>query len=117
MTLVSRLAEEDAVTAAGCTCFVVVVVVVQVVISGAEDAVATVEARATASRTARRCVRLTVSAPFHCSLLQPAREKFAMELQTVPLQALALPVLSNVTAQAHNGSVAGDVSRLLAEQV
>lgn len=81
----------------------------QVVISGAEEGVGEVERQALAGRVARRCVRLAVSAPFHCSLLTPSQGPFAHALGAVALVRPVVPVLSNVTA--------GDVSKLAPEDV
>lgn len=43
--------------------------------------------------------RLTVSAPFHCSLLGPAAEALREALATVPIAAPTVPVVHNVDAQ------------------
>jgi [acyl-carrier-protein] S-malonyltransferase len=69
----------------------------QVVISGQAAAVerAMVAAKA---RGAMRAVLLKVSAPFHCSLMQPAAERIAESLAGVAIAPLAVPVVSNVEA-------------------
>lgn len=70
----------------------------QIVIGG--DAAAVRAAAAAAKEAgARRAVLLSVSAPFHTSLMQPAAERLATVLQDVPLADAALPVISNVTAE------------------
>jgi [acyl-carrier-protein] S-malonyltransferase len=46
----------------------------------------------------KRAVLLPVSAPFHCSLMQPAADAMAEALALTPPQPLALPVYSNFTA-------------------
>ena len=48
---------------------------------------------------AKRAVKLQVSAPFHCSMMKPAGEKLALELDNVKINNLSIPVVSNVTAQ------------------
>jgi [acyl-carrier-protein] S-malonyltransferase len=48
---------------------------------------------------ARRTVALPVSAPFHCSLMDPAAEKLAPELARVPFSDPAPPVVTNVEAE------------------
>jgi [acyl-carrier-protein] S-malonyltransferase len=64
---------------------------------------------------ARRAMLLQVSAPFHCSLMQPAADAMAAELATVPPGAPKVPVVANVTASAvSDGKTIGD---LLIEQV
>ena len=46
----------------------------------------------------KRGVRLPVSAPFHCSLMQPAALRMKNALETTPPQAFAVPLFANVTA-------------------
>jgi [acyl-carrier-protein] S-malonyltransferase len=67
----------------------------QVVIAGHKAAVdrACVAAK---SRGAKRAVILPVSAPFHSSLLAPAREKLRARLAEVPLVAPQVAVIHNV---------------------
>ena len=48
---------------------------------------------------AKRAMLLPVSAPFHCSMLKPAGDKLAVELEKVQLGKMALPVVVNVTAE------------------
>lgn len=48
---------------------------------------------------AKRSMLLPVSAPFHCSMLKPAGEKLAEELENVKLYDIQIPVVTNVTAQ------------------
>lgn len=48
---------------------------------------------------AKRTVLLPVSAPFHCSLLKPAGEKLAVELEKITLNDIKIPVVTNVTAE------------------
>ncbi len=48
---------------------------------------------------AKRSMLLPVSAPFHCSMLKPAGDKLAMELEKVQLGKMNLPVVTNVTAE------------------
>ncbi|MBU3190114.1 ACP S-malonyltransferase [Clostridium bowmanii] len=46
---------------------------------------------------AKKAMRLSVSAPFHTSMLKPAAEKLEIELQNIKLDDIAIPVLTNVT--------------------
>ncbi len=46
----------------------------------------------------KRGVKLPVSAPFHCSLMQPAAEAMAAALEKTPPGAFTLPVFANVRA-------------------
>jgi [acyl-carrier-protein] S-malonyltransferase len=48
---------------------------------------------------AKRAVALPVSAPFHCSLMQPAAEAMADALSYVVVEAPAVPLYANVTAE------------------
>ena len=50
-------------------------------------------------RGAKRAVMLPVSAPFHCSLMKPAQERLAANLQKLNLSAPRIPVISNVYAK------------------
>src|SRR4051794_5493055 len=49
---------------------------------------------------AKRAVPLPVSAPFHCPLMQPAAEAMRDALGYVVVEAPAVPIYANVTAQA-----------------
>jgi len=69
----------------------------QVVISGRRQAVN--EAAARLKEMRGRVIPLKVSAPFHSSLMKPAREKLAADLAQVELKEPAFPVYSNVTAR------------------
>jgi [acyl-carrier-protein] S-malonyltransferase len=68
----------------------------QTVISGALAAVEKAIAIAKA-KGARRAVMLPVSAPFHCSLMQPAQEEVARVLAGVTMNDPRIPVAANVT--------------------
>jgi [acyl-carrier-protein] S-malonyltransferase len=70
----------------------------QTVIAGAAAAV---ERAASLAREAgaRRTVPLSVSAPFHCALMQPAAEKLAAELARVRFGVPVPPVVTNVEAE------------------
>ncbi|OQR91679.1 malonyl CoA-acyl carrier protein transacylase [Achlya hypogyna] len=70
----------------------------QVVISGNAAAVDAAVALAKEFRV-RRAVRLDVSAPFHCALMQPAADMLARALEKVPLREPSIPVICNVTAE------------------
>jgi [acyl-carrier-protein] S-malonyltransferase len=69
----------------------------QTVISGATAAVERAIALAK-ERGAKRAVLLQVSAPFHCSLMQPAQDGLAPILQEIPFSAAKMPVVVNVDA-------------------
>jgi len=67
----------------------------QVVIAGHKVAVERACAAAKAAG-AKRALLLPVSAPFHCSLLQPAAEVLARALEKIPVVAPDIPVIHNV---------------------
>jgi [acyl-carrier-protein] S-malonyltransferase len=71
----------------------------QVVISGHKHAIDRAIAMAK-DMGAKRAVALPVSAPFHCPLMQPAAEAMADALSYVVVEAPAVPLYANVTAQA-----------------
>jgi [acyl-carrier-protein] S-malonyltransferase len=51
-------------------------------------------------RGARRAMKLNVSAPFHCALMQPAQERLAVDLDGIPFKDLVTPIVTNVDARA-----------------
>ncbi|HEY7676835.1 MAG TPA: ACP S-malonyltransferase [Candidatus Methylomirabilis sp.] len=69
----------------------------QTVISGAVAAVERAMALCKA-RDAKRAVRLQVSAPFHCRLLQPAADRLAEVLRGLRVGPLRVPLVRNVDA-------------------
>lgn len=69
----------------------------QVVISGDKGAIERAVALVK-EHGIKRGVMLPVSAPFHCSLMQPAADRMAEALAATPPSALALPLYANVTA-------------------
>ncbi len=69
----------------------------QIVISGNAGAVERAIKLAT-ERGAKKAVSLPVSAPFHCSLMQPAQDRLAADLAELNFQNPACPVICNVDA-------------------
>jgi [acyl-carrier-protein] S-malonyltransferase len=69
----------------------------QVVVSGDKAAVERAVELAK-GRGAKRAMLLPVSAPFHCSLMQPAADAMAQALANVSVKAPAVPVVANVLA-------------------
>ncbi len=67
----------------------------QTVIAGHKAAVERA-AEAVKARGAKRALMLPVSAPFHCSLMQPAADALRAHLAGVPLSAPRIPVVNNV---------------------
>jgi [acyl-carrier-protein] S-malonyltransferase len=86
----------------------------QVVLSGHKGAIDRAIAIAK-EMGAKRAVPLPVSAPFHCSLMQPAANAMADALGQTEISAPAVPVYANVTA--HPVSDPDRIRELLVEQV
>ncbi len=87
---------------------------VQVVIAGHAGAVERAVALAS-ERGAKRAMLLPVSAPFHCSLMQPAGDRLASVLEALTIGPLSAPVVSNVEASPNSDSTR--VKDLLVRQV
>ena len=51
-------------------------------------------------RGAKRAIKLNVSAPFHCALMNPAQERLAEDLEKIEFQDLRVPLVTNVDATA-----------------
>jgi len=79
----------------------------QIVISGNTAAVERAAKLAT-ERGAKRAVMLPVSAPFHCSLMKPAQDRLADDLQKLSFQQPTIPVACNADGALVNNA---DASR------
>jgi len=86
----------------------------QVVVSGHRAAVERALDLARA-RGAKRALLLPVSAPFHCTLMQPAADAMAEALASVTIRAPAVPLVANVRAEAVTDPAT--IRALLVEQV
>ncbi|AVT81989.1 ACP S-malonyltransferase [Rhodopseudomonas palustris] len=86
----------------------------QVVVSGHKDAVERAVEIAK-GKGAKRAMLLPVSAPFHCSLMQPAAEAMAEALAGVTIKAPAAPLVANVLASPITDP--DEIRRRLVEQV
>lgn len=86
----------------------------QNVVSGHKSAVerATVLAK---EAGAKRALMLSVSAPFHCALMQPAAAEMAQALEQVTLNAPKVPLVANVVACAVSDPA--EIRSLLVDQV
>lgn len=67
----------------------------QIVIAGEIDAVELACEKAK-EKGAKRAMRLSVSAPFHSSMLKPAAEKLEIELENIDIKDISIPVMTNV---------------------
>jgi [acyl-carrier-protein] S-malonyltransferase len=56
------------------------------------------------ARGAKRVVPLKVSAPFHCSLMLPAQQRLAADLQVAAIANMRFPLVTNVDARISPGS-------------
>jgi [acyl-carrier-protein] S-malonyltransferase len=86
----------------------------QIVISGESAAVELACSRAR-QEGAKRTIPLTVSAPFHCSLMAPAAHKLSLELARVRFGKARPPVITNVEAAPNDQSER--MAELLEKQV
>jgi [acyl-carrier-protein] S-malonyltransferase len=87
----------------------------QVVISGELEALAKAEKLAS-EKGAKRVVRLDVAGAFHSPFMQSAADSLAEALEDVDISSPSIPVLSNVTGEAHPDSAEG-IKELLVKQV
>jgi [acyl-carrier-protein] S-malonyltransferase len=85
----------------------------QTVISGTAEAVASASGQL--KTKGGRAIALQVSAPFHSSLMQPARERLERDLALMEFHEFYFPVVANVTAQ--SVSSPSKIPALLSEQV
>lgn len=69
----------------------------QIVIGGENKAVEEA-ARLAKDKGAMKTIELSVSAPFHTSMLKPAADKLKLELEPINLGSLTTPLISNVNA-------------------
>lgn len=86
----------------------------QLVISGHAEAVEKAMEKASAAG-AKRAIKLTVSAPFHSALMQPAADRMAAALAEVDIKPTVVPLVCNVLAEPI--SHPADIARRLVEQV
>jgi [acyl-carrier-protein] S-malonyltransferase len=85
----------------------------QIVVSGHKTAVE--RAVAIAKDKGSRAMMLTVSAPFHCALMQPAADVMAEALAKAAIRVPTVPVVANFSAQPVNDPA--EILRLLVSQV
>ena len=84
----------------------------QLVISDAAEKIAKA-CELAKTKGAKRALPLPVAGAYHSPLMASAQPKLAAELTAAKISAPTVPVISNVTAQAHGG----DISAKLVEQV
>jgi [acyl-carrier-protein] S-malonyltransferase len=86
----------------------------QIVISGSKAAI-DLACESARELGIKKAVPLPVSAPFHCSLMQPAADAMAEALADITITAPSTPLVANVTATA--GSDPEAIRRQLVQQV
>jgi len=86
----------------------------QIVIAGDTSAVEAAVLRAR-DLGARRAVMLPVSVPSHCALMRPAALRLQERLQTVRIEAPAIPVVHNTDVCSHGNPA--EIARVLSEQL
>jgi len=86
----------------------------QVVIAGHSEAVDRA-CEILKAKGAKRAIRLSVSAPFHCALMMPAQERLAEDLLQLGYGAFKFPIYHNVDAQPNDTRSA--VTERLTQQV
>ncbi|RIJ28697.1 ACP S-malonyltransferase [Henriciella algicola] len=86
----------------------------QIVISGAKAAVE-LAASKTGEVGIKKAMMLPVSAPFHCSMMQPAADEMMKALSDIEIKAPSVPLIANVTAEPTSDPVA--IRKHLIEQV
>ena len=86
----------------------------QIVLSGHATAIERA-LKIAAERGFKRSIKLPVSAPFHCALMQPAADRMAEVLAQTKISFPAVPVIANVSAAPCSDP--DDIRRLLVEQV
>lgn len=75
----------------------------QVVIAGSSEAVS-FAGEELKKAGAKRVVPLPVSAPFHCSLMKPAKEAMEKYLENISIKDLSIPVINNIDAVVEKNS-------------
>jgi len=85
----------------------------QIVLSGAKAKVDA--AKAAAVEAGGRGIELDVSAPFHSSLMQPAEDRLAAEIDTVQFHRPSFPVISTVSGKPESDEA--DIKSLLRRQI
>lgn len=85
---------------------------VQTVVSG--EAAAVDRLLVIAKERKIKALKLPVSAPFHCALMEPARARLEKALQGIPFHHAAVPIYMNVDGAAHRD--AGDIRQCVLQQ-
>lgn len=84
----------------------------QIVIAGDADAVDRA-CELLKERGVKRAIKLNVSAPFHCTLMEPAAEKLGVDLDNLEYREFRFPIVTNLNAELNEdpGGVNNDLWR------
>jgi len=85
----------------------------QTIVSGNIEAIE--ELRAVLKKNKKKCISLPVSAPFHCSLMNPAAIKMKKKIDNVNFKKPDYEIISNVTSLPTNNPE--DIKELLIQQI
>ncbi len=85
----------------------------QTIVSGDVESINTLQAFLKNNK--KKFISLNVSAPFHCSLMSPAKEKMKDKINSVNFNKPIFDIVSNVTSKPENNPV--NIKKLLIEQI
>ena len=71
--------------------------------------------RAFLKNNKKKFISLNVSAPFHCSLMSPAKEKMKDKINSINFNKPIFDIVSNVTSKPENNPI--NIKKLLIEQI
>jgi len=85
----------------------------QIIVSGNIEAIE--ELKDILKKNKKKCILLPVSAPFHCSLMNPAAIKMKEKIDVVNFKKPTFEIVSNVTATTVDGPE--DIKKMLVQQI
>ena len=85
----------------------------QTIVSGDVESINTLQAFLKNNK--KKFISLNVSAPFHCSLMSPAKEKMKDKINSINFNKPIFDIVSNVTSKPENNPV--NIKKLLIEQI
>jgi len=85
----------------------------QIIVSG--DSKSIVDLQSVLKENKKKFIPLNVSAPFHCSLMNPAAESMKSKINSINFKKPLFEIVSNVTSKPENNS--DNIKKLLIEQI
>ena len=85
----------------------------QTIVSGDVESINTLQAFLKNNK--KKFISLNVSAPFHCSLMSPAKEKMKDKINSINFNKPIFDIVSNVTSKPENNPI--NIKKLLIEQI